>query len=713
MSADWSPQSLRRALLLPRAACPTAPPYSRRLLAGWFSLAVAIAFPAFAEDPPHRVGSLNYVSGEVNYALRPEAGDPGVLSWSTADFNQPVCQDMSLQTGPLARARIRIGPNAIQMSSDTLLDMLNLNDGLIEANLSQGRIHLQLRDLGDGESVEIEIPRGSLWLLQSGAYDIETPPTTDQPARITVFEGKARFVGGAADVPIEAGEELRVAGTYPAVVTTRSVATGPSPTPTNAAPAIPGAAPVTADLQRAASGSDRSGADTGPEAVQPKPEATANNTQPPPSDDFQSWVATSEANSPAPPSSQHSFVEMTGYEELQPYGQWKTLDDYGAVWFPTSVPPEWAPYRYGHWASIAPWGWTWIDDQPWGFAPFHFGRWVYVDDRWGWAPGEPVDHPVYAPALVAFLETTEDAGPAEGPGPPVGWFPLAPGDAYTPWFAAGPAYVAGVDTVYPRRFHEDPLHWRGERGREVWRGEFAYRRFATFVHRDAFAQGRPVGREMMRMPADRLERATVMRGAPRIMPAVMRTVAGPGGLRGEPHGIVPAMAGPGGLRGEPHGIAPAMAAPGGLRGEPHGIAPTMAGPHGLRGEPHAVAPAMAGPGGLRGEPHGYAPVAPREMMPGAARSYAGPGAPMAQAWRGGYGRPEAFQTPAPAYRPGMQQFGRPQVANPAQMMGRGMSPAMMGRGMSPAMMGRGIPQVAARPAAPHPTGGGAAPPHKK
>ena len=118
---------------------------------------------------------------------------------------------------------------------------------------------------------------------------------------------------------------------------------------------------------------------------------------------------------------------MTGYEELQPYGQWKTLDDYGAVWFPTSVPAEWAPYRYGHWASIAPWGWTWIDDQPWGFAPFHFGRWVYVDDRWGWAPGEPVDHPVYAPALVAFLETSEDAAPAEGPGPPVGWFPLGPG----------------------------------------------------------------------------------------------------------------------------------------------------------------------------------------------------------------------------------------------------------------------------------------------
>jgi hypothetical protein len=63
--------------------------------------------------------------------------------------------------------------------------------------IRQGRIHVQLRNLGDGESVEIEIeiPRGSLWLLQPGAYDFETPESADPPARISVFEGKARFVG--------------------------------------------------------------------------------------------------------------------------------------------------------------------------------------------------------------------------------------------------------------------------------------------------------------------------------------------------------------------------------------------------------------------------------------------------------------------------------------------------------------------------------------
>jgi len=641
-------------LLSHRATRRPLPCHPLRLLAGWISLALVIAAPALAEDPPHRVGSLDYISGDVNYALRLEAGDPGVLSWSTADFNQPVCQDMSLQTGPLARARIRIGPNAIQMSSDTLLDMLNLNDQLIEASVRQGRVHLQLRDLGQGESVEIEIPRGSLWLLKSGAYDIETPGTTDQPARITVFEGKARFVGGTADVPIGAGEEIQVAGIYPAIVTSQRTALGSNPAPANAQSATSGAGTATADSQPNAPGSASSPSVANIPSRPSQPDPVAN-VQSATSEEFLAWVADSDSNPSPQPAPRHASLQMTGYDELQPYGQWKTLDDYGPVWFPTSVSPEWAPYRYGHWTSIAPWGWTWIDDQPWGFAPFHFGRWVYVDDRWAWAPGDPVDHPVYAPALVAFLDATEIVPSAEGADPPVGWFPLAPGDVYAPWFAAGPGYVERVNVHYPGRFREDPRHWREEHGREVWRGEFANRRFATFVHRDVFAHGRPVEREMMRMPAERLERAMVMREAPRVMPAVMRTMAGPGGLHSEPH----VMTGPA-IHGEPHGVVSGTGGPGGSHG------------------------------GLRNEPHAVAPMGPHAIAPGSAtpRGFARPGAPAvaAQMGHGGqpvpqqYGRPEVFHTPAPTYRAGAPRYGQPQVAR------------------GPQMMGRGVPQVAARPA---------------
>ena len=52
-----------------------------------------------------------------------------------------------------------------------------------------------------------------------------------------------------------------------------------------------------------------------------------------------------------------------------------------------ALPAGWAPYSTGHWAWVRPWGWTWVDDAPWGFAPFHYGRWVYHRNTWCWAPG--------------------------------------------------------------------------------------------------------------------------------------------------------------------------------------------------------------------------------------------------------------------------------------------------------------------------------------
>jgi len=76
--------------------------------------------------------------------------------------------------------------------------------------------------------------------------------------------------------------------------------------------------------------------------------------------------------------------EAVGYEDLDEYGGWRNTPDYGTVWFPHTTVAGWAPYRYGHWVWIAPWGYTWVDDEPWGFAPFHYGRWVAVGGDWGW-----------------------------------------------------------------------------------------------------------------------------------------------------------------------------------------------------------------------------------------------------------------------------------------------------------------------------------------
>ena len=73
--------------------------------------------------------------------------------------------------------------------------------------LTQGRIDLHLRQLSQDETAEIDVPRGGVWLLQPGVYDIDSGGP-DQPTRITVFGGSARFAGGGVDTLVSAGNVL-------------------------------------------------------------------------------------------------------------------------------------------------------------------------------------------------------------------------------------------------------------------------------------------------------------------------------------------------------------------------------------------------------------------------------------------------------------------------------------------------------------------------
>jgi hypothetical protein len=87
----------------------------------------------------------------------------------------------------------------------------DLRDRATQIGVAQGRVDLNLRRLGTDETAEVDIPRGSVSLLQPGVYDIETG-TPDQPTRIAVFEGSARFVGGGADLVVKAGDAVVLNG---------------------------------------------------------------------------------------------------------------------------------------------------------------------------------------------------------------------------------------------------------------------------------------------------------------------------------------------------------------------------------------------------------------------------------------------------------------------------------------------------------------------
>jgi hypothetical protein len=128
----------------------------------------------------------------------------------------------------------------------------------------------------------------------------------------------------------------------------------------------------------------------------------------------------------------------TGSEDLDTYGRWVTVPDYGPVWTPV-VGPGWAPYRSGRWVWEPGWGWTWVSYEPWGWAPYHYGRWFVYNSSWVWWPGPaygyPRYRPVWAPAYVSFFGFGSGVGVGVGFGfGSVGWLPIGPCDRFYPWY---------------------------------------------------------------------------------------------------------------------------------------------------------------------------------------------------------------------------------------------------------------------------------------
>src|SRR5205085_10508339 len=111
-------------------------------------------------------------------------------------------------------------------------------------------------------------------------------------SRIVVFEGSARFVGGTLDVAIRAGD----------------------------AAVLSGSETLTATIERAA------------------PDA------------FAQWCRSRDYGEPRVAASRRLSPPMTGYEVLDEYGSWRSVPDYGEVWYPRSLPAGWVPYRYGSWS---------------------------------------------------------------------------------------------------------------------------------------------------------------------------------------------------------------------------------------------------------------------------------------------------------------------------------------------------------------------------
>src|SRR5262249_23158866 len=88
-------------------------------------------------------------------------------------------------------------------------------------------------------------------------------------------------------------------------------------------------------------------------------------------DGLDRWASDRDLKEDNSVSAKYVSRDTPGYSDLDDYGTWSEVPEYGHVWYPTAVDPGWAPYSSGYWGWVGPWGWTWIDYSPWGFAPFH------------------------------------------------------------------------------------------------------------------------------------------------------------------------------------------------------------------------------------------------------------------------------------------------------------------------------------------------------
>ena len=352
----------------------------RRRLALAATLAAALFASAAAhaqDDPPGRVGRVADVAGEVR-TINPEG------AWDTLVPNQPLSTGDRITTDKTGRATLQFGSTVVRVGADSDLQVVQLDDQKIRLRFDHGQLAVRVRSDDIPGELFIETDEGAWVPHHQGEYR---------------FDRVAHQVLGAqalsGDMLLEAPDS-----------------------------SLPVAAPQRAEVWR-----------TGAQ------QATHYHLVPAVKDAFGDAVlAADKADDQLAAANSAAQVprEMTGAADLARFGAWSVAADGTHVWTPARLPAGWAPYQQGAWSWNSPWGWTWVDDQPWGFAPFHYGRWLSLKGRWAWTPGQwGTARPVYAPALVGWF-----GGPVltVGGAPAIGWVALAPDEAVFPGYAVSAKY---------------------------------------------------------------------------------------------------------------------------------------------------------------------------------------------------------------------------------------------------------------------------------
>jgi hypothetical protein len=361
------------------------------------SLAVSLAFPlaATAQDDDATaatasggaVARIDALSGEVAI----QRGDANETL--AAVPNAPVLGADYVTTGQDGRAEIGFdGRSAVRLGENVQIRFTNVDPADRQMQLAAGTIDLRLFGDTDGQS-SIDTPSVSVVPGTAGSFRVSVDSNGE--TAVTVRAGRADIITPQGDRSLEPGTTL--------------IADGPAANP----------------------------------SIQTQPAIAL--------DDFDTYNGDRDHLYLAAASEgRYVNTNIQGVGDLSADGRWVDDGSYGNVWIPSDVAPGWAPYRDGNWVWEDSYGWTWVAAEPWGWAPYHYGRWYFSTayHNWAWYPPAPGRlAPAWSPALVGFVGFNIGALSVGIGFGNIGWVPLAPFEAFHPWWGPHATTIVNSTTI--------------------------------------------------------------------------------------------------------------------------------------------------------------------------------------------------------------------------------------------------------------------------
>jgi hypothetical protein len=409
---------------------------------------------------------LSYVRGDVS------TQHSDSTEWVAATVNTPVVNGDHVSTANGARAEIQLDhANVLRLSDQSTANVVNLSPTQMQLQIGQGLVNFDVLK-GSEADVQIQTPNVSIH-PQAGEGSFRILVNSDGETIVDVRKGSADISTPQGSTRVERNQRITIQGNAD-----------------NAQYQVSGA---------------------------------------PGNDDWDKWNNDRDHVITSAESWQHTNPYYTGSQDLDAYGQWNNVPDYGSVWFP-AADSGWAPYRDGRWVYEPYYGWTWVSYEPWGWAPYHYGRWFVYGGNWGWWPGPVYGgyRPIWAPAYVSFLGFGGrgwggNVGFGFGGGfGNVGWLPCGPGDRFYPWYGRG---VNRVNAVNVYNIHNsgggfEPLRGGGRGFSNVDRAftDEHVRAGVSSMSSDQFGRAR-VPTQQQTFDAGTFRQASVMTGANPVSPS--------------------------------------------------------------------------------------------------------------------------------------------------------------------------------------------------